>query len=174
MKSLYRSDPLPSLHIVLVEPEIPPNTGNIARICGATNSVLHLVHPLGFRTDDKSLKRAGLDYWPSVTIKHHSSLEAFMSETSGANFFYFSTKGKYIYTEAKFTSGCYLVFGKETSGLPTALIEKNIEKCFYLPIWGKVRSHNLSNVVAICIYEAYRQLGIWDRPEDLHQSSMLR
>ncbi len=166
MRPLYRSGPLPSIHIVLVEPEIPPNTGNIARICGATGSVLHLVHPLGFSTDDKRLKRAGLDYWSSVTIRHHSSLDAFMSEVSGsgANFFYFSTRGKYIYTEARFTPGCYLVFGKETTGLPISLIQENMERCFYVPIWGKVRSHNLSNTVAICTYEAYRQLGIWERP----------
>jgi len=162
MKSLGRSDSLPSLHVVLVEPEIPPNTGSIARLCGATNSVLHLIHPLGFKTDDKHLRRAGLDYWPSITVRHHRSLRAFMLKNAGGNFFYFSTKGKHIYTEANFTPGCYLVFGKETEGLPPSLIETNIEKSFYLPIWGKVRSLNLSNAAGIVLYEAYRKLGIWE------------
>ena len=160
MKSLDRSGSLPSLHVVLVEPEIPPNTGSIARLCGATNSVLHLIHPLGFKTDDKNLRRAGLDYWPSVTVRHHSSLKAFMIENAGGDFLYFSTRGKYIYTEANFTPGCYLVFGKETEGLPPSLIEENIERSFYLPIWGRVRSLNLSNAVGIVLYEAYRKLGI--------------
>jgi tRNA (cytidine/uridine-2'-O-)-methyltransferase len=161
MKSLGRSDSLPSLHVVLVEPEIPPNTGSIARLCGATNSVLHLIHPLGFKTDDKNLRRAGLDYWPSITVRYHRSLKAFMLENAGGDFFYFSTRGKYIYTEANFTPGCYLVFGKETEGLPPSLIEENIERSFYLPIWGKVRSLNLSNAAGIVLYEAYRKLGIW-------------
>ena len=162
MKSLGRSDSLPSLHVVLVEPEIPPNTGSIARLCGATNSVLHLIHPLGFKTDDKNLRRAGLDYWPSITVRHHSSLKAFMLENAGGDFLYFSTRGKYIYTEANFTPGCYLVFGKETEGLPPSLLEENIERSFYLPIWGKVRSLNLSNTAGIVLYEAYRKLGIWE------------
>ena len=161
MKSLGKSDPLPSLHVVLVEPEIPPNTGSIARLCGATNSVLHLIHPLGFKTDDKHLRRAGLDYWPSITVRHHRSLKAFMLENAGGDFLYFSTRGKYIYTEANFTPGCYLVFGKETEGLPPSLLETNIERSFYLPIWGKVRSLNLSNTAGIVLYEAYRKLGIW-------------
>jgi tRNA (cytidine/uridine-2'-O-)-methyltransferase len=150
-----------SLHVVLVEPEIPPNTGSIARLCGATNSILHLVHPLGFKTDDRSLRRAGLDYWPVINIKHYSNLENFMVENSDENLLYLSTKGKYVYTEANFTPGCYLIFGKETKGLPVSLIEKNIERSFYLPIWGKVRSLNLSNAVGIVLYEAYRKLGIW-------------
>ena len=161
MKSLGGSDSIPSLHVVLVEPEIPPNTGSIARLCGATNSVLHLIHPLGFKTDDKNLRRAGLDYWPSVTVKHHRSLKAFMLENAGGDFLYFSTRGKYIYTAANFTPGCYLVFGKETEGLPPSLLKTNIEKSFYLPIWGKVRSLNLSNAAGIVLYEAYRKLGIW-------------
>ncbi|PXF59032.1 MAG: tRNA (uridine(34)/cytosine(34)/5-carboxymethylaminomethyluridine(34)-2'-O)-methyltransferase TrmL [Deltaproteobacteria bacterium] len=162
MKSLGGSDSRPSLHVVLVEPEIPPNTGSIARLCGATNSVLHLIHPLGFKTDDKHLRRAGLDYWPSVTVRHHSSLKTFMIEHAEGNFFYFSTRGKYIYTEANFTPGCFLVFGKETGGLPRSLLKTNIERSFYLPIWGKVRSLNLSNAAGIVLYEAYRKLGIWE------------
>ena len=161
MKSLGRSNSLPPLHVVLVEPEIPPNTGSIARLCGATNSVLDLIHPLGFKTDDKNLRRAGLDYWPSIAVRHHKSLKTFMLENAGGDFLYFSTRGKYIYTEANFTPGCYLVFGKETEGLPTSLIEENIERSFYLPIWGKVRSLNLSNAAGIVLYEAYRKLGVW-------------
>ena len=161
MKSLGRSNSLPPLHVVLVEPEIPPNTGSIARLCGATNSVLHLIHPLGFKTDDKNLRRAGLDYWSSIAVRHHGSLKTFMLENAGGDFLYFSTRGKYIYTEANFTPGCYLVFGKETEGLPPYLIEENIERSFYLPIWGKVRSLNLSNAAGIVLYEAYRKLGIW-------------
>ena len=162
MKSLNISNSPPCLHVVLVEPEIPPNTGSIARLCGATNSVLHLIHPLGFKTDDKNLRRAGLDYWPNITVRHHRSLKAFMLENAGGDFFYFSTKGKYIYTEANFTPGCYLVFGKETEGLPPSLLKENIEKSFYLPIWGKVRSLNLSNAAGIVLYEAYRKLGTWE------------
>jgi tRNA (cytidine/uridine-2'-O-)-methyltransferase len=161
MNSLNISYSHPCLHVVLVEPEIPPNTGSIARLCGATNSVLHLIHPLGFKTDDKNLRRAGLDYWPSITVRHHRSLNAFMLENAGVDFLYFSTRGKYIYTEANFTSGCYLVFGKETEGLPPSLLKENIERSFYLPIWGKVRSLNLSNAVGIVLYEAYRKLGTW-------------
>ena len=161
MKSLGRSNSLPPLHVVLVEPEIPPNTGSIARLCGATNSVLDLIHPLGFKTDDKNLRRAGLDYWPSIAVRHHKSLKTFMLENAGGDFLYFSTRGKYIYTEANFTPGCYLLFGKETEGLPPSLIEENIERSFYLPIWGKVRSLNLSNAAGIVLYEAYRKLGVW-------------
>ncbi|OPL12529.1 MAG: tRNA methyltransferase [delta proteobacterium ML8_D] len=161
MKQPEASFSLASLNVVLVEPEIPPNTGSIARLCGATNSVLHLIHPLGFKVDDKNLRRAGLDYWSDVIVRHHSDFNAFMSENAGGDFFYFSTRGKHIYTEAEFTPGCYLVFGKETEGLPASLLEENIERSFYLPIWGKVRSLNLSNAVGIVLYDAYRRLEIW-------------
>nr|HDN00488.1 tRNA (cytidine(34)-2'-O)-methyltransferase [Deltaproteobacteria bacterium] len=161
MNYVDRSGSLTSLNVVLVEPEIPPNTGSIARLCGATNSILHLIHPLGFKVDDKNLRRAGLDYWSNIIVRHHSNLETFMIESAGGDFLYFSTRGKYIYTEAEFTPGCYLVFGKETEGLPPSLLEENIERSFYLPIWGKVRSLNLSNAVGIALYEAYRRLEIW-------------
>ncbi|MFO8240528.1 MAG: tRNA (cytidine(34)-2'-O)-methyltransferase [Dissulfuribacterales bacterium] len=156
-----RSVSLTSLNVVLVEPEIPPNTGSIARLCGATNSILHLIHPLGFKVDDKNLRRAGLDYWSNIIVRHHRDFKTFMFESAGGDFFYFSTRGKHIYTEAEFTPGCYLVFGKETEGLPHSLLEENIERSFYLPIWGKVRSLNLSNAVGIALYEAYRRLEIW-------------
>jgi tRNA (cytidine/uridine-2'-O-)-methyltransferase len=150
-----------SLNVVLVEPEIPPNTGNIARLCGATASTLHLVHPLGFRTDDRDLRRAGLDYWPQVTIRHHSSLKAFLSENTHGDLLFFSTRGKRVYTDAPYLPGCFLVFGKETTGLPHDLLEQNMEMCFQIPIWGNVRSLNLSTAVGVVVYEAYRQLGVF-------------
>jgi len=147
------------INVVLVEPEIPPNTGNIARLCGATNSTLHLVHPLGFSTDDKSLKRAGLDYWPHVKIVHHENLASFLREHGQKDLFYFSKRGKHLYTQARYTNGCYLVFGKETQGLPKDLLDRNLESTLYIPIWGNVRSLNLSTAAGIAVYEAYRQLG---------------
>ncbi len=148
-----------SINVVLVEPEIPPNTGNVARLCGATCSTLHLVHPLGFRTDDKSLKRAGLDYWEQVRIVHHRNLESFLNSTMGENLLFFSTTGTAPYSSAPFSSGCYLVFGCETRGLPRELLRSNPDKTFKIPIWGKVRSLNLSTSAGVVVYEAYRQLA---------------
>ncbi len=151
----------PSVHlnVVLVEPEIPPNTGNIARLCGATCSTLHLVHPLGFRTDDKSLKRAGLDYWQHVEVVHHKDLNAFLSHAMGKNLLFFSTRGKEPYTKAPYTANGYLVFGRETTGLPASLLERYKERTFRIPIWGPVRSLNLSTSVGIVVYEAYKRLS---------------
>ncbi len=154
-------NPSPILNIVLVEPEIPPNTGNIARLCAATNSILHLVHPLGFRLDDKHLKRAGLDYWPHVLIKEHKSLKAFLEFAKGETLFLYSTKGKHIYTKATPKNNAFLIFGRETYGLPRDFLKKYFEKSFYIPMWGKVRSLNLSSAVAIVIYDAYRKLFNW-------------
>ena len=150
------------LNIVLVEPEIPPNTGNIARLCAATNSILHLVHPLGFRLDDRHLKRAGLDYWPHVSIKEHKSLEAFLEFAQGKELFLYSTKGKHIYTKAAPKNNSFLIFGRETYGLPKDFIKKYFDQSFYIPMWGKVRSLNLSSAVAIIVYDAYRKLFNWN------------
>ncbi len=151
----------PRLHIVLVEPEIPPNTGNIARLCAATCSVLHLVHPLGFSTDDRSLKRAGLDYWPHVEIRHHEDLDHFMDRYGREDLLLFSTRGKRIYTEAPYRENSFLLFGKETRGLPDDLLRRYWQRSFFVPIWGNVRSLNLSTAVGIVAFEALRQLAGW-------------
>ncbi len=152
----------PVLNIVLVEPEIPPNTGNVARLCAATNSNLHLVHPLGFHLNDKHLKRAGLDYWPHVSIKEHKSLDAFLDFAKDKQLFLYSTRGKYIYTKAVPKNNAFLIFGRETYGLPHHFLEEYQEHSYYLPMWGKVRSLNLSSAVAIVVYDAYRKLFNWD------------
>lgn len=144
------------LHIVLVEPQIPQNTGNIARTCAATGSVLHLVEPMGFAIDDAKLKRAGLDYWWMLDIRRYPSLEDFFEKNKGP-FFYFSTKAAKLYTDPVYPDGAYLVFGKETAGLPEALIEANLDKTVRLPMLEGARSLNLSNSVAIAVYEVLRQ-----------------
>ncbi len=146
------------LNVVLVEPEIPPNTGNIARLCAATCSTLHLVRPLGFRTDDRALKRAGLDYWKYVDVVYHENLEAFLEKVPRKRLILFSKKAKGPYVDAPFEDGSYLLFGKETLGLPDVLLKEMEEQCFRIPMWGKTRSLNLSTAVGIVVYEAYRQL----------------
>jgi len=147
-----------ALNIVLHEPEIPYNTGNIARTCACTKSTLHLIEPLGFSLEDKYLKRAGLDYWQYLDVRIYRDLNDFFEKNRNANIFYFSTKGKQFYTKAEYTDGCYLMFGKETAGLPRWLIEQNIHKTYRIPMIEDVRSLNLSNSVAIVLYEALRQL----------------
>ena len=146
-----------AFHIVLVEPEIPANTGNISRTCAATDTILHLVRPLGFNTDDKTLKRAGLDYWHSVQIMYHDSFQEVRDLYPDGRFFYASTRATKLYTDFRFQDGDFFVFGKETKGLPQALIDENLETCIKLPMTDNVRSLNLSNSVAIVIYEAFRQ-----------------
>lgn len=146
------------LNIVMVEPEIPQNTGNVARTCAATGARLHLVGPMGFSIDDRKLKRAGLDYWHLLDITYYNDLEEFFSRNSG-NFFYFSTKAKHIHSEVKYPDGCYLVFGKETAGLPESLLYRNPDRCVRIPMINDARSLNLSNSVAIGVYEALRQWG---------------
>lgn len=150
-----------SLHIVLVEPEIPPNTGNISRSCAATGTVLHLVKPLGFSIDDKSLKRAGLDYWPYVDVRIHESLEVFINEYEGRRMFLATTKGSRLYTDIEFRDEDMLVFGKETAGLPKDFIEKHKEHAIRIPMSKdtRLRSLNLSNSANIVLFEALRQLG---------------
>lgn len=148
-----------SLNIVLVEPEIPQNTGNIARTCAATGSRLHLVKPLGFSVDDKHLKRAGLDYWSMVNIYYYDSFAELKSQYSDGLFFYSTTKAKKRYTEAVYKENCFIVFGKETAGLPKLLLEENKEFCIRVPMINDARSLNLANSVAIVAYEALRQIG---------------
>jgi len=147
------------LNIVLVEPEIPQNTGNIARTCAATGSRLHLVKPLGFSVDDKHLKRAGLDYWGLVDIYYYDSFAELKSRYSDGLFFYSTTKAKKKYTEVIYKENCFIVFGKETAGLPKLLLEENKEFCIRVPMINDARSLNLANSVAIVAYEALRQIG---------------
>jgi len=150
-----------SLNIVLVEPEIPPNTGSIARLCGATNTVLHLVHPLGFSTDDKHLKRAGLDYWKHVHIKYWDSFDTFLEAQKEINLYFFTTKTKTSYTQAKFQKGAYLIFGKETKGLPKETLSLYQDRCYTLPMPNpNIRSLNLAMTAGIVLYEALRQVSI--------------
>ncbi len=147
-----------AFHIVLVNPEIPANTGNIARTCAATGTHLHLVRPLGFSTDDKVLKRAGLDYWYAVNITYYDSFEEVVEAANAeARFFFASTRVTKKYTDFEFRDGDYFVFGKETAGLPQALLEANEETCMRIPMTDKVRSLNLANSAAILVYEALRQ-----------------
>lgn len=149
------------LNIVLVEPEIPQNTGNIARTCAATGARLHLVGPLGFQIDDRKLKRAGLDYWWLLDIRYYDGLADFFSKNKGP-FYYFSTKARNVYSDVRYPDGSYLVFGKETAGLPEELLYANPDSCVRLPMRGQARSLNLSNSVAVGVYEVLRQ---WSFPE---------
>lgn len=148
-----------AFHIVLVEPEIPQNTGNIARTCAATGTRLHLVRPLGFEIDDKKLKRAGLDYWHLLGVKYHDSLQAFFEEENPQRFFLASTKSQQTHTDVSYQDGDYLLFGKETKGLPEDLLQENMNKCIRIPMISEARSLNLSNSAAIVVYEALRQTG---------------
>lgn len=148
-----------SINIVLVEPEIPQNTGNIARTCAATGCNLHLVRPLGFSVDDRYLKRAGLDYWHLVNIRYYDSFDELKLQNPDGLFYYSTTKGKRNYTEAEYKKDCFLVFGKETAGLPKPLLESNREYCIRIPMIDEARSLNLSNSVAVVVYEALRHIG---------------
>jgi len=151
------------MNVVLVEPEIPPNTGNVARLCAATGATLHLVGPLGFRLDDRELKRAGMDYWEHVTWKYWETLEALQAalrkdETEPA-FYYVTTKSKRPYTEPRYNGGDYLVFGRETAGLPKELLDANTDTTITIPMFNpQARSLNLATAVAIVLYEAMRQV----------------
>ena len=147
------------MHIVLVNPEIPQNTGNIARTCAATGAMLHLIKPLGFELSDKYLKRAGLDYWHMMTLEVHESWEDFLSKYPDARLHYATTKAPRDYCGAQFMDGDFLVFGRETKGLDEELLARNYEKCIRIPMRSDARSLNLSNSVAIVLYEALRQQG---------------
>jgi tRNA (cytidine/uridine-2'-O-)-methyltransferase len=148
------------LHVVLVEPEIPPNTGNIARLCAATNTVLHLIEPLGFRLDDKTLKRAGMDYWQHVTWHTWPNWNAFRAAHPQARLHLLTTKATRPYTQARFEPGDFLVFGRETKGLPESLLAAHTESCLTIPMANpEVRSLNLSTAAAMVLAEALRQVG---------------
>lgn len=149
-------------NIVLVEPEIPQNTGNIARTCAATGSKLHLVRPLGFSVDDRYLKRAGLDYWNDVNIFYYDSFEELREKYRSADFFFATTKAYKSYSDVSYPEEYFLVFGKETAGLPEKLLVENIDNCIRIPMRGSIRSLNLSNSAAIILYEALRQNGFRD------------
>ena len=158
-----RGHPLASpLRVVLVEPEIPPNTGAVARTCAATASALHLVGRLGFRIDEQSVRRAGLDYWPLVDLHRHDDLDGFERAHPGSRLHLFSANAERSYLEADFAPGDALVFGKESVGLPKALLAARPERVWGIPTLGAVRSLNLSNAVAIVLYEALRGLGALD------------
>jgi len=147
------------MHVVLVEPEIPQNTGNIARLCVLTECSLHLVGKLGFSTSDYYLRRAGLDYWECLTVHYHENLQDLQRTVTAGRFFYVSTKASRLYTQVSYSQEDYLVFGSETRGLPSELIEEHPETAIRIPMWGaKPRSHNLSNAAAVVVYEALRQI----------------
>ncbi|RRN70878.1 tRNA (uridine(34)/cytosine(34)/5-carboxymethylaminomethyluridine(34)-2'-O)-methyltransferase TrmL [Peribacillus simplex] len=149
-----------AIHVVLYQPQIPANTGNIARTCAGTDTSLHLIRPLGFSTDDKQLKRAGLDYWENVKIHYYDSLEEFYEKNAGGEFYYLTKFGEQPHSSFDYSdqeSEIYFIFGRETTGLPKELIQENMDRCLRIPMTDKVRSLNLSNTAAILIYEALRQ-----------------
>ena len=147
------------MHIVLIEPEIPGNAGNIARLCAATGCELHFVKPLGFSTDDKYLKRAGLDYWHLVKVHYHENFEEVLEKYKGHTFYYNTTKAAKAYSDIEFKEDDMLVFGKETAGIPESILKANYEHCIRIPMISEARSLNLSNSVAIVAYEALKQQG---------------
>ena len=145
------------LNIVLVEPEIPQNCGNIARTCAATGASLHLIRPLGFDISDRAVKRAGLDYWHLVDVRVYENLEDFFKKTGAKDIWLLTTKAPRAYTEAAFSPDCWLLFGKETKGLPETLLAEHFDRCLRIPIRSEARSLNLSNSVAVVVFEALRQ-----------------
>lgn len=150
-----------NLNIVLIEPQIPQNTGNIARTCAVTGARLHLVKPLGFEVDDKKLKRAGLDYWDKLDISYYDNISEFYEKNSG-NYYYFTTKGKKVYSDVEYPDNCYIIFGREDKGINESILYDNYESCVRIPMRNELRSLNLSNSVAISVYEILRQ---WDFPD---------
>ncbi len=147
------------LNIVLHEPEIPANTGNIGRTCVATGTRLHLIEPLGFRIDEKSLKRAGMDYWDKLEVFRYLDYNDFLEKNPGAKIYYASTKAKHIYSEVSYDDNCYIMFGKESAGIPEEILKDNPETTVRIPMGADIRSLNLSNSAAIILYEALRQQG---------------
>lgn len=145
------------LNIVLLEPEIPANTGNIGRTCVATNTRLHLIEPLGFRLDEKSLKRAGMDYWKDLDVTTYIDYEDFLERNPGAKIYMATTKAPKVYTDVTYELDCYIMFGKESAGIPEEILVKNKENCVRIPMASDIRSLNLGNSVAIMLYEALRQ-----------------
>ena len=147
------------INIVLLEPEIPANTGNIGRTCVATGTRLHLIEPLGFSLSEKALKRAGMDYWPELDVTTYVDYEDFLARNPGAQIFYATTKGRHIYSDAAYPDGCYIMFGKESAGIPEEILKAHPDTCVRIPMIGETRSLNLSNSVAVVLYEALRQQG---------------
>ena len=147
------------LHIVLHEPEMPANTGNIGRTCVATGVRLHLIGPLGFQINDKMLKRAGLDYWDKLDVRTYVNFEDFLAKNPGAKIYMATTKSKQTYTDVEYEDGCYIMFGKESAGIPEEILVDHEEDCMRIPMIGDIRSLNLGNSVAIVLYEALRQNG---------------
>ena len=147
------------MHIILHQPEIPANTGNIGRTCVATGTALHLIEPLGFRLDEKSIKRAGMDYWEQLNVTRYINFDEFRERHPGAKIWYATTKAKRLYTEAAFGQDDYIMFGKESAGIPEELLVENEETCIRIPMMEEIRSLNLSNAAAIVLYEALRQNG---------------
>ena len=147
------------INIVLYCPEIPQNTGNISRTCAVTGAALHIIKPIGFEISDRTLKRAGLDYWDKLTVTYYDDYSDFLSKNAGAEMYFFSAKGKRSYADIEYPDNVYLVFGRESVGLPMDLIRENEDRCLRIPMLGGVRCLNLSNSVAIAVYEVLRQSG---------------
>lgn len=160
-----------NLNVVLVEPQIPQNTGNISRTCAVTGAKLHLVKPLGFEVSDKHLKRAGLDYWDKLDITYYDGLDDFFERTKGGVYYYFTTKGRKVYSDAEYEDNCYLIFGREDKGLPEELLHDNKDSCVRIPMRPELRSLNLSNSVAIAVNETLRQ---WDYPDLSREGKLTR
>lgn len=158
------------LNIVLAEPQIPQNTGNIARTCAVTGAALHIIKPMGFTPTDKQLKRAGLDYWHFLDISYYDGFDDFFAKTNG-KYFFFTTKAQNRYTDVSYPDNCYIVFGREDAGLPEELLFKNKNSCVRIPMMPTLRSLNLSNSVAIAAYEILRQ---WDFPELQNNGSLTK
>ena len=159
------------LNIVLHEPEIPANTGNIGRTCVATNTRLHLIEPLGFRLNEKALKRAGMDYWADLDVRTYINFEDFLEKNPGAKIYMATTKAKHVYTEVSYEADCYIMFGKESAGIPEEILVRHPDECIRIPMLGETRSLNLANSVAIVLYEALRQQDFADlrRTGELHR-----
>lgn len=154
------------MNIVLVYPEIPQNTGNIARTCAATGSALHLIKPLGFDMSEKAVRRAGLDYWDKVDVRVYENLESFFEKNVGGKFWFLSTKANHSYTDVSYSKDDFLIFGRESYGLPEPLLKENYENTLRIPMLATLRSLNLSNSVAIVLYEGLRQLGFQGLSEE--------
>lgn len=147
------------MNIVLFEPEMPLNTGNIGRTCVATDTRLHLIEPLGFKLNEKAVKRAGLDYWDKLDVTVYSDYQDFLDKNPGAKIYMATTKAHQVYTDVTYEPDCYIMFGKESAGIPEEILVDNEETCIRIPMWGDIRSLNLANSVAIVLYEALRQNG---------------
>lgn len=147
------------MNVVLFEPEMPANTGNIGRTCVATDTRLHLIEPLGFKINEKAVLRAGLDYWDKLDVTVYSDYQDFLNRNPGAKIYMATTKAPNVYTDAQYEPDCFILFGKESAGIPEEILVENQDTCVRIPMWGDIRSLNLSNSVSIVLYEALRQNG---------------